>query len=119
MESKFKKCLPAILENIIKQVTRLIVLNYTKYNDTFYYWFETNSNYDFIEIYETNFKWCFLENFTTESERVLDYYAQHFVHAISTYYEMYRDLTSVEHFIRIFITKQFKYFDSKQLYLIE
>ena len=64
-----------------------------------------------------NFKNYFLDNFTIETQRILSYYSQNLFYAIETYYEMYRDLTSVQHFVNIFISKQFEYMDEYQLYL--
>ena len=113
----FQLHLKDIIKDIIKDINKLINYNFNEYNDTFYSWFMTNSDYDFIYIYEMGFKKYFLDNFTVETERVLSYYSQNLVYAISTYYEIHRDLSNVEIFINIFITKQFEYIDQHQLYL--
>ena len=117
LEEKFKNAIESITKNIISEIISLIYYNFNNHSDTFYIWFVTNSDYDFIYIYETAFKRCFLEHFTPETERILSYYSQNLVYAISSYYEMYRDLTSVQHFITIFINKQFEFIDHNQLYL--
>ena len=115
MVEQFKECLPGIIKNIIKEINGLVINNYTDFPDTFYGWFMTNSDYDFLYIYEMNFKKYF--EFTIETQRILSYYSQNLFYAIGTYYEMYRDLTSVQHFINIFITKQLEFIDEYQLYL--
>lgn len=119
MESAFKEALPYITQSIIYEILRLIKYNFDEHNDTFYIWFITNSDYDFVYIYEMNFKRHFLNYFTVESEQVLSYYSQNLVYAVSSYYEMYRDLTSAEHFIKLFITKQFEHIDHNQLFFKE
>ena len=117
LELKFKTYLPDIIKNIIYKITELIQYEFTQHNDTFYMWFTTNSDYDFVYIYEMAFKHFFLDNFTIDTERILSYYSQNLVHAVSSYYEMYRDLTSVEHFINLMVTKQFQYIDQHQLFM--
>ena len=119
MESAFKEALPYITQSIIYEILSLIKYNFDEHNDTFYIWFTTNSDYDFVYIYEMNFKRHFLDYFTVESEQVLSYYSQNLVYAVSSYYEMYRDLTSAEHFIKLFITKQFEHIDHNQLFFKE
>ena len=118
MESKFKRVLPEIINVIVNEVNTLLKYNFENHNETFYNWFMTNSDYDFVYIYEMAFKRHFLENFTVETERVLSYYSQNLVYAISSYYDMYRDLTSVEHFINLMVNKQFKYIDHYQLFMV-
>jgi len=117
MEYKFKECLPVIINNIIKELIELINYNFKEHNDTFYCWFMTNSDYDFVYIYEMAFKKHFLNNFTIETERVLSYYSQNTVYAISSYYDMYRDLTGINHFISLMVHKQFEYIDPAQLFM--
>jgi hypothetical protein len=117
LELKFKEHIIEIKNTIIKQIISVIMYNFNNHNDTFYNWFMTNSDYDFVYIYEMAFKKYFLENFTIETERILSYYSQNLVYAVSTYYEMYRDLTGVEHFISIFVTKQLEYIDNYQLFM--
>ena len=117
MEARFKIILPEIINGIIKDVNALLRYNFENHNDTFYNWFMTNSDYDFVYIYEMAFKKHFLENFTVETERVLSYYSQNLVYAISSYYDMYRNLTSVDNFINLMVTKQFQYIDHYQLFM--
>jgi hypothetical protein len=119
MESAFKEAIPYITQSIIYEILKLIKYNFDNHNDTFYVWFINNSDYDFVYIYEMSFKRYFLDHFTVESEQVLSYYSQNLVYAVSSYYEMYRDMTSVEHFIKLFITKQFEHIDHHQLFLNE
>jgi hypothetical protein len=77
----------------------------------------TNADYDFVYIYQDCFKNQLNNHFTTDTHLVLSYYSQNLFYAISTYYDMYRDLTAVEHFIRIFIKKQFEHIDHHQLFM--
>ena len=113
----FKLYIKTIIKNIIEEIIKLINYNFNEHPDTFYNWFMTNADYDFVYIYEMGFKKYFLDNFTIETERILSYYSQNLIYAISTYYEIYRDLPAVEFFINIFITKQFEYIDQHQLFL--
>jgi hypothetical protein len=106
-----------IIDDIIKRIIELLKYNFTEHNDTFYAWFMTNSDYDFMYIYEMAFKRFYLDRFTIETERILSYYSQNMVYAVSSYYDMYRDLTSVEHFIQLMVTKQFEYIDEYQLFM--
>ena len=117
LETVFKEYLPNVVETIIKEINTLISYNFKEHNDTFYIWFTTNSDYDFMYIYEINFKNYFLVYFTIETERVLSYYSQNLVYAVSTYYELYRDISCIEHFVRVFVTKQFECMDHTQLYM--
>lgn len=117
LEQKFKDHLGGIINEIIKEIIELLSYNFKNHNDTFYSWFMTNSDYDFIYIYEISFKKHFLDNFTIETERVLGYYSQNLVYAVSSYYDMYRDLTSIEHFIRLMVSKQFEHIDHHQLFM--
>ena len=117
METLFKEYIPLITKNIIQEIIDLIQYNFTEHRDTFYIWFTTNSDYDFMYIYEMNFKRFFLQYITIETERVLSYYSQNLVYAVSSYYEMYRDLQGVQYFIELFVTKQFEYMDHHQLYM--
>jgi hypothetical protein len=117
METYFKECLPTIIKNIISEILKLINYNFNEHNDSFYCWFMTNSDYDFVYIYEMAFKKYFLDNFTIETERILSYYSQNLVYAVSSYYDMYRDITGVNHFINLMVTKQFEYTDPAQLFM--
>ena len=117
LEDKFKTFVPDITKNIIHEIVSLIQTNFTNYNESFYMWFTTNSDYDFVYIYEMNFKRYFLDNFTIETERVLSYYSQNLVYAVSSYYDMYRDLTSINYFISSMVHKQFQYIDPAQLFM--
>uniref|UniRef100_A0A6C0B0Q9 Uncharacterized protein n=1 Tax=viral metagenome TaxID=1070528 RepID=A0A6C0B0Q9_9ZZZZ len=117
METKFKTLLPDITKQIIKEIIELLNYNFTNHNESFYSWFMTNSDYDFVYIYEMAFKRHFLDNFTVETERILSYYSQNLIHAVSSYYDMYRDLTSVNHFINLMVNKQFQYMDHYQLFM--
>ena len=116
-KDNFSNLIKIITKNIIKETIELLHYNYDNHRDSFYEWFVTNSDYDFIYIYEMAFKKYFIDNFTVETERVLSYYSQNLVYAISSYYEMYRNLTDLDQYINIFITKQFEYIDQHQLYL--
>ena len=89
LDDKLKTFVPDIIKNIIHDIVSLIQTNFTNYNDSFYMWFTTNSDYDFVYIYEINFKRYFLDHFTIETERVLSYYSQNLVYAVSSYYDMY------------------------------
>jgi hypothetical protein len=117
METLFKEYIPEITGCIVREILTLINYNFVEHRDTFYTWFMTNSDYDFMYIYETNFKKFFLQYFTVETERVLSYYSQNLVYAVSSFYEMYRELTNIDTFIQIFITKQFEFMDYTQLYM--
>ena len=117
METKFKEQLPFIVNDIVKEIIDLLQYNFNEHNETFYSWFMTNSDYDFVYIYEMAFKRKFLDHFTIETERILSYYSQNLIHAVSSYYDMYRDLTSVQHFIRLMVNKQFQYMDHYQLFM--
>ncbi len=117
LPEKFQNNKKQIVKEIINKCINLVVFNYKEHNDTFYIWFMTNSDYDFVYIYQESFKKEFLQHFTIETERVLSYYSQNLFYAISTYYDMYRDLTSIEHFIHLFISKQFEYMDHYQLFM--
>ena len=117
MEFEFRALLPDIIKNISKEISDLIVSNYTNYSDTFYGWFMTNSDYDFMYIYEMSFKRYFLDNFTIETERILSYYSQNLVCAVSSYYDMYRDITDLNRFIDSMVNKQFQYIDPAQLFM--
>jgi hypothetical protein len=117
LHQKFKENKNTIIKNIIRNVIDIILFNYTHHNDTFYTWFMTNADYDFVYIYQDCFKKELNNHFTTDTHLVLSYYSQNLFYAISTYYDMYRDLSAVEHFIRIFIKKQFEHIDHHQLFM--
>ena len=114
---KFKEHIPIIIKNIIKELLDLLSYNFNEHNHTFYAWFMTNSDYDFVYIYEMSFKKYFLDNFTIETERVLSYYSQNLIYAVSSYYDMYRNITDINYFISLMVNKQFEYIDQHQLYL--
>jgi hypothetical protein len=117
LQQKFKNHINDITNTIIYKIKELIKYNFTNHNETFYSWFMTNSDYDFVYIYEISFKQHFLENFTIETERILSYYSQNLVYAISTYYDIHRNLDYVNQFIDIFINKQFENIDEHQLFM--
>jgi hypothetical protein len=106
-----------IVKEIIQRCIQLILFNYQEHRDTFYSWFMTNADYDFVYIYQDSFKKQLSRFFTIETERVLSYYSQNLFYALSSYYDMYRDLTSIEHFMRLFIRKQFEHIDHYQLFM--
>jgi len=106
-----------IVKEIIQRCIQLILFNYQEHHDTFYSWFMTNADYDFVYIYQDSFKKQLSRFFTIDTERVLSYYSQNLFYALSSYYDMYRDLTSIEHFMRLFIRKQFEHIDHYQLFM--
>jgi len=106
-----------IIKEIIRRCIDLILFNYQEHRNTFYSWFMTNADYDFVYIYQDSFKKQLSVYFTIDTERVLSYYSQNLFYAISSYYDMYRDLTLIEHFIKLFIRKQFEYMDHYQLFM--
>jgi hypothetical protein len=106
-----------IVKEIIQRCIQLILFNYQEHRDTFYSWFMTNADYDFVYIYQDSFKKQLSRFFTIDTERVLSYYSQNLFYALSSYYDMYRDLTSIEHFMRLFIRKQFEHIDHYQLFM--
>ena len=117
LKQKFKENIYLIKNNIISEIIELLSYNFNNHNDTFYAWFTTNSDYDFAYIYEINFKKYFIDNFTIETEQILSYYSQNLIYAVSSYYEMYRDLNNLENFINLMVTKQFEFSDHYQLFL--
>jgi len=106
-----------IIKEIIRRCIDLILFNYQEHRNTFYSWFMTNADYDFVYIYQDSFKKQLSVYFTIDTERVLSYYSQNLFYAISSYYDMYRDLTGINHFISLMVHKQFEYIDPAQLFM--
>ena len=94
----YEQLLPKIVKNIIDYVIdmyRYSILMNLPFDD------------DFKEIYHMNFKACFLQYFTTDTERILELFSQNLIHAVNSYTDIYHNRENIEHFIKVFITRQF------------
>ena len=116
VELKFNNLLEDVVKNIKQDIFDLINSNFTNHNETFNTWIMSDCDHDFMYIYERNFKKYFLEHFSIETERILSYYSQNLVYALSTYYQLYNVIDS---FTDIFISKQFENMDIYQLFFLE
>jgi hypothetical protein len=108
-----KYVIPGITESILN----IIKYNWNNYQVSFYTWITYSCDSDFAYIYQTEFKRHFLVFFTPETDRILSYYSQNFANAVWSFYELNKNLETLELFIRKLIHAQFSNIDLEQLFM--
>jgi hypothetical protein len=106
-----------IVCGITKEVVEIIDDNYNNYHQSFYNWLTESSDSDFVYVYESHFKLFYLPSFTTDTERILSYFAYNLHCAVASFHVMDSNLIHLKIFIKEFVKNQFKNIDAYQLFM--